>query len=70
MGKLAKSTVSRDMTHLPKAVIDFYDLKDGDILEWWSTDTEIPEEQGNLVGVRIRRMSVPEKAKPKGSPAN
>ena len=65
MGKLARSTVSRDMTHVPKAVMDFYNLKDGDILEWWSTDADIDEEQGNLVGVRIRRMSVPEKAKAK-----
>ena len=65
MGKLARSTVSRDMTHIPKAVMEFYNLKDQDMLEWWSTDTDIDEEQGNLVGVRIRRMSVPEKAKTK-----
>ena len=56
MGKLARSTVSRDMTHIPKAVRDFYKLKDGDILEWWSTNEDIPEEEGNLIGVRIRRM--------------
>lgn len=64
MGKLARSTVSRDMTHVPKAVREFYNLKDKDILEWWTTDTDIDEEQSNLVGVRIRRMSVSEKVAP------
>lgn len=56
MGKIGRSTVSRDMTHIPKAVMEFYKLKNGDILEWWSTSEDIDEEEANLVGVRIRRM--------------
>ena len=64
MGKLGRSTVSMGKhggtIHVPKPVLDFYNIENKDIFEWYFGEIPVVEEN-ECVGIWIRRMGEKEK---------
>jgi len=56
--RIGKSTIAGDAIHIPKQVKENYQLKKGDILEFYPSDTDFPDDlMDDIMAVLIVRAT-------------